>query len=109
MLTDVAVATTDRYAAQVEKTRLQSANEVTLAKMHLSCTTISDTKYAQLKQIPTDQRSLADQVKLVIYDGLQQGQQEIEQLRLEAQVSSRTTWICRKPSRYLPHPRSTRT
>lgn len=69
---------------------------MTLAKMQLSSTPISDTKYAQLKQVPEEQRSLVDQVKLTIYDGLQEGQQQIEQLRREVQVFPCTTSMCYK-------------
>lgn len=83
------------FAAQVDKARLQAANEAILAKVQLSTTVISDSKYAELKQIPADQRSLADEVKLVIHEGLKQAKQENEQLRLEAQVLSSSSETCK--------------
>lgn len=71
---------------QVEKARLKAANEASLTRAQLSTTVMSDAKYAELKKIPAEQRCMADEVKLVVYEGLQQSKQEAECLRLELQV-----------------------
>eukprot|EP00892_Ulva_mutabilis_P012222 jgi/Ulvmu1/9372/UM050_0124.1 len=72
---------------ELESARAKAASEASLARVQLSTTSISDARYSELKQIPPDQRCMADEVKLAIHEGLQQLKQENEHLRLQVQTS----------------------
>lgn len=73
--------------------------QIDTVKRQLGALVISDARYAELQSLRPEQRSLADEVRLCMHDGLLQLRQENEALRVSAQVRAAarcaisTTWL----------------
>jgi hypothetical protein len=70
----------------VEKASPILSSQIDVAKRQLGSLVISDTAYQALLAVPPEKRSLADEVRVVMHEGLLALKQDNETLRLAAQV-----------------------
>ena len=71
---------------QVEKQGPVLSQQIDTVKRQLGALAISDARCAELRSLRPEQRSLADEVRLCMHDGLAQLRDENEALRVSAQV-----------------------
>ena len=83
-------------SVQIEQSGPLLSHQIADAKQQLGTLLISDAGHLELLSIPPDRRSLADEVRICMHDGLAQLKKENEALRLSAQVCATcaitTTW-----------------
>jgi peptidyl-tRNA hydrolase len=76
----------ERMALQVERHGPVLSSQIAHAKKQLDSLIISDARYQELLQTPANERTLADEVRVCMHEGLLHLKQENETLRLSAEV-----------------------
>ena len=86
LCTFVATSAQLEPGVQIEQSGPALSHQIADAKEQLDALLISDASHLELLSIPPERRSLADEVRICMHDGLAQLKKENEALRISLQV-----------------------